>query len=419
MTRESQRDTSWRGPLADIRVLDLTRVLAGPFATQILGDLGAEILKVEAPGKGDDIRAIAPFATGGESHYFLALNRNKKSLVIDLKTERGVGIVKSLAAKSDVVVENFRPGVMEKLGLGYAALSAVNPRLVMCSISGFGQTGPLKDTPSYDIVTQAYSGAMSVNGEADRSPVKLGIPLGDMAGGVFGAPAILAALHERGLSGHGRHIDISLMDGLMGMLGYLAQIYFLTGESPKRVGSGHPNIAPYGAYPASDGHVIVACLNEGFWRRFASALGREDLVDDPRFADRARRVANRLALDEIIGELMCTRSKSEWSTVLQAHDVPCAPILDVGDSLEHPQTLARAMVETVEHPTAGSVRLVGRPIKFSGAEQVALAPPPVLGADTREVLGDLLAMDSHELDRLAAAGVIDAVDRSDAARPTE
>jgi crotonobetainyl-CoA:carnitine CoA-transferase CaiB-like acyl-CoA transferase len=398
---------NWLGPLADIRILDFSRVLAGPFTTQILGDMGAEILKVEAPGKGDDTRRFAPFAPGGESHYFMALNRNKKSLVIDLKSERGVDIIKTLVDKCDVVVENFRPGVMDQLGLGYDTLSAINPRLVMCSISGFGQYGPLRDTPSFDIVTQAYSGAMSVNGEADRPPVKLGLPFGDMAGGIFGAPAILAALHERGVTGRGRHIDISLMDGLMGTLGYLAQSYLVTGKSPQRVGSSHPSVAPYGAYPSSDGHIIVACLTDGFWHNFAGALGREDLLQDPRFSDYAARISHQLELDEIINAIMRTRTMQQWGDILTTHDVPHAPILEVSDALEHPHTVARGMVETVTHPSAGEMRLVGRPIKFSGAPQAPLQPPPMLAANTREVLRSLLDFDADELDQLTASGVID------------
>ena len=305
-------DSGWAGPLADITVLDLTRVLAGPYGTMLLGDLGAQILKVEPPGKGDDIRMMAPFVNG-ESHYFIALNRNKKSLVIDLKKPEGVQAIKDLARKADVLVENYRPGVMDSLGLDYATLAAINPRLIYCSISGFGAYGPMRDKPSFDIVTQALSGAMRVNGSPGGPPEKLGIPLGDMVGGVYGSVAILSALHERGATGRGRHIDISLLDGMMGMLGYLAQVYFVTGKSPAPVGTRHPNIAPYGAYPA-----------------------------------------------------------------------------------------------------AGAIRMVGRPIKFVGARQTPLAPPPCLGEHTRQVLADLAGYSDETLDALQRVGVIGDASQADA-----
>src|SRR5439155_2453524 len=262
MTSTQQDD--WAGPLQGIRVIDLTRVLAGPFATQSLGDLGAEILKIEPPGGGDETRRFPPFIAG-ESHYFLGINRNKKSLVIALQQAAGADILRRLAAGADILVENYRPGVMDRLGLGYEALAEINPRLVYCAISGFGLNGPLSDKPSFDIVTQALTGALSINGERGHMPVKLGIPLGDMVGGIFGPIAILAALHERTLSGRGRLIDISLYDGLIGMLGYFAQLAFITGEDPPPIGASHPYIFPYGSLPASYGANIFEVLSDGFW----------------------------------------------------------------------------------------------------------------------------------------------------------
>src|ERR1700732_4166798 len=270
MTEDKEQST-WAGPLQGIRVIDLTRVLAGPFATQSLGDLGAEVLKIEPPGGGDETRRFPPF-TEGESHYFLGINRNKKSLVVDLQQEAGKEILRRLVVQSDILVENYRPGVMAGLGLGWPALAEINPRLIYCAISGFGLTGPLRDKPSFDIVTQALSGALSINGERGHMPVKLGIPLGDMAGGIFGPMAILAALHERSQTGHGRLIDISLHDGLIGMLGYFAQLSFITGEDPGPMGSSHPNIVPYGSFPASDGSSIMRALRGGFWGRLGGAL---------------------------------------------------------------------------------------------------------------------------------------------------
>jgi len=395
---------AWAGPLAGLKVLDLTRVLAGPYATQSLGDLGAEIWKVEPPG-GDETRAFPPFL-GGESHYFLALNRSKKSLVIDLKQEEGKDLLRRLVAKADILVENYRPGVMDRLGLGYEALSALNPGLIQCSISGFGQTGPLKDKPAFDIVTQAMSGALSVNGEKGRPPVKLGLPLGDMVGGVYGPIAILAALHERHATGRGRQIDISLHDGLMGMLGYLAQLGFITGEDPEPVGSMHPTVVPYGSYPASDGHVIVAVLAENFWARFCAALDRPELADDPRFATLPDRKANREVLEAMIAEVMRTRTVAEWEQRLEAHDVPHAPILGVRAALEHPHSSAREMVVTADHPSAGEIRMTGRPMKFPGASQPPLSAPPLLGQHTAEVLSDELGCSADEIAGLSDRGVI-------------
>src|SRR5216684_3879960 len=359
MTSTEQGD--WVGPLEGIRVIDLTRVLAGPFATQSLGDLGAEILKIEPPGGGDETRRFPPFIAG-ESHYFLGINRNKKSLVIDLQQAAGADILRRLVARADILVENYRPGVMDRLGLGYEALAALNPRLIYCAISGFGLTGPLRDKPSFDIVTQALSGALSINGERGHLPVKLGIPLGDMVGGVFGPIAILAALHERTRTGHGRLIDISLHDGLIGMLGYFAQLAFITGEDPGPMGSSHPNIVPYGSFPASDGSIIIAVLSERFWGNLCAALERPDLAVDPRFASPTGRRDHRDELDEAIAEVTRTRTVAEWEKRLQEADVPHSPVLGVTAALASPHALAREMVVDVEHATIGPMKVAGRPI---------------------------------------------------------
>lgn len=396
----------WPGPLAGLRVLDLSRVLAGPFLTQILGDLGAEVLKVEAPGHGDETRTFAPHRDG-ESHYFVALNRQKKSLVIDLARPEGADLLRRLAARSDVLVENFRPGVMDRLGLGWDALSKLNPRLVYCAVSGFGLTGPLRDKPSFDIVTQAMAGVLSVNGEAGGTPVKLGVPLGDMVGGIFGSVGVLAAIHERQATGRGRLVDIGLHDGTLGMLGYLAQRWFFTGEEPKPVGTGHPSIVPYGAFPASDGQVIVACLTQVFWGRLCAALERPELVDDPRFATNAARVARRAEVDALVGDAMRGRTVAEWVERLTRHDVPHAPVLGVGAALDHPHSQARDMVVEAEHPRMGTIRMVGRPVKFPGSPQAPLAPPPVLGEHTGPVLRELLGLDDATIDALRRDGVID------------
>ncbi len=409
MTNPEDPDAhDWAGPLDGIRVIDLTRVLAGPFATQSLGDLGAEIWKIEPPGGGDETRRFPPFIAG-ESHYFLGINRNKKSLVVDLQQAAGADILRRLVVRADILVENYRPGVMGRLGLGYEKLAALNPRLIYCAISGFGLSGPLSDKPSFDIVTQALTGALSINGERGHMPVKLGIPLGDMVGGVFGPIAILAALHERTLTGRGRLIDISLYDGLIGMLGYFAQLAFITGEDPPPMGSSHPNIVPYGSFPAADGSIIIAVLSESFWGKLCDALERPDLAHDPRFATPTLRRDRRDEVDRIIAEVTRTRTVAEWQERLAKFDVPHAPVLGVTAALAHPHALAREMVVSAEHATAGSLRLVGRPIKFPDAPQRPSTAPPTLGQHTVEVLRDELGYSDAQIAALRRDGVIDRV----------
>jgi crotonobetainyl-CoA:carnitine CoA-transferase CaiB-like acyl-CoA transferase len=403
-------EDTWAGPLAGVRVIDLTRVLAGPFATQSLGDLGAEVWKIEPPGTGDETRHFPPFLAG-ESHYFLGINRNKKSLVIDLQRPAGAEILRRLVAKADILVENYRPGVMDRLGLGYAALAEINPRLIYCAISGFGLTGPLRDKPSFDIVTQALSGALSINGERGHMPVKLGIPLGDMVGGVFGPMAILAALHERTRTGRGRLIDISLHDGLIGMLGYFTQLAFLTGEDPPPMGSSHPNIVPYGSFPASDGSIIIAVLSESFWGKLCDALERPDLATEPRFATPTGRRDHRDEVDAAIAEITRTRTVAEWEERLAKYDVPHAPVLGVTAALAHPQAVAREMVVEAEHPTIGPMRIAGRPIKFPGSPQRPSTAPPTMGQQTVEVLRDELGYGEAEIDALRRDGIIDRAKR--------
>ena len=404
-------ESSWAGPLAGLRVIDLTRVLAGPFCTQSLGDLGAEVLKIEPPGGGDETRRFPPFI-GGESHYFVGINRNKKGLVIDLQKPAGAEILRRLVARSDILVENYRPGVMDRLGLGYDALAAINPGLIYCAISGFGMTGPLSTKPSFDIVTQALTGALSINGERGNMPVKLGIPLGDMVGGVFGPMAILAALHERSHTGRGRLIDISLYDGLIGMLGYFSQLAFLTGQDPQPMGSSHPNIVPYGSFPAADGYIIIAVLSESFWGKLCDALERPEMAADPRFANPTGRRDHRDEVDRLIGEITRTRSVAEWERRLAEFDVPHAPVLGVGAALAHPHAQAREMVVTAQHATAGELSLAGRPIKFPGAPQLPSTAPPALGQHTAEILRDQLGYSESQIDALRRDGVIDRFNRN-------
>jgi crotonobetainyl-CoA:carnitine CoA-transferase CaiB-like acyl-CoA transferase len=394
------------GPLADIRVLDLTRVLAGPLGTLLLGDLGADIIKVETPGVGDDVRTIPPFK-GGMSHYFLAVNRNKRSIVVDLKTAAGRAVLLDLVEHCDVVVENFRPGVLDKLGLGYEELAKRRPDIIVCSISGFGQTGPLRDRPSFDLVTQALTGVMSVTGEPGRPPVKMGLPTGDQSGGLFGAIAILAALNERRATGKGQRIDLSLYDCLLSLLGYLAEIYFFTGESLGPVGSGHHSVVPYGAFECQDGRYVILALHASvFYRKFCTLVGRPDLITDPRFHNTTERRTNKDELAAIVANIMRQKPLAEWLEVLTEGDIPSAPVNNIAEALEHPHTLARGMVQTMDDPRAGPVKVLGRPIKFPLHEDTPLRPPPDLGEHTADVLSELLGYSAERIEALRDAGAI-------------
>jgi len=392
-------------PLAGIRVVDFTRVLAGPFCTMILGDLGADVIKLEPPGTGDNVRAVPPLV-GGESHYFLAINRNKRSLAIDLKAPEARDLVLRLVETADIVVENFRPGVMDRLGLGWDALRAVKPDLVMCSQSGFGQEGPMAAKPSFDLVTQALSGVMSLNGEPGGPPTKLGLPMGDIAGGLWGVIGVLAGLQHRNAMGEGLRIDLSLLDGLVGLLGYLAELQLLTGESPGRVGSGHHTIVPYGRYPVKDGHIVLAIHVGAFWRKFCHAIDRPGLIDDARFRTTADRARNRELLETLVRDVLATKTAAEWQAVFDAGDVPAAPVLDVGAALGQAAVRARGLVKTMRHPTAGDVPVVGLPFRFTGrAETGAVAPSPRLGEHSRAVLAEL-GCGPETFERLLAAGVV-------------
>ncbi len=402
---DNSASPEWAGPLSGIRVLDFSRVLAGPAASLALADLGAEVIKIEPPGGGDDTRAFPPFSDG-HSVYFLGINRGKKSIVIDLKSADGVTLAKDLAAKCDILIENYRPGVMDRLGLGYETLAAINPRLIYCAISGFGMTGPLRDYPSFDIVTQAMSGAMSVNGERDRPPTRLGLPLGDLVGGINGPIGILAALYERTVTGRGRLIDVSLLDGLMGLLAYLPQIAWHSGENPKPQGNPHPNLVPYGVFPARGGLMVIACLTNDFWARLCRALGLESFIDDPRYDTLEKRRAARGEVDELVGGKTALHSFDALDALLTEHQVPHAPILGVLDALAQPQAVAREMVVETQHKALGSIPIVNRPIKFPGAPQPIPAAPPVLGEHTDAILSEMLGLDADAIAALRASRTV-------------
>ncbi len=411
-----QTDTR-SGPLSGIRVLDFSRILSGPYASMVLADLGAEVIKIEPLERGDETRAFPPFI-GDMSHYFIALNRSKKSVTLDLKSPEGIRIAKDLAAQSDIVLENFRPGVMDRLGLGYPALKAENPKLVYCSITGFGKDSPHGNKPAFDIVAQALSGVMSVNREPGQAPNKLGLPLGDMAGSIFSLFGVLAALHERHVTGHGRHVEVAMLDSLIALQGYLSQIYFVTGQTPQPVGTQHPSIVPYGSFATADGHVIVACLTERFWHNFARCIDRPELIEDPRFAAYEARLQNRAELEPIILAAMGREGTAYWLERLSEFDVPNAPILSVGEALEQEHVAAHRLVETVDHPELGPMRLVRGPILFDGEGPSAAAPPSRLGADTAQVLREKLGYSEARLRELQRASVIGATG-DESAEPRE
>ncbi len=395
-----------RGPLAGLRVLDLTRVLAGPFCTMILGDLGAEVIKVEDIEGGDQTRHIPPYVNG-ESHYFLAINRNKQSIALDPRTEEGKAVMLDLLRQCDVVVENFRPGVMDRLGLGTAAMRAANPRLVVCSISGYGQKTSLGAKPSFDLVAQAISGVMSINGEPDGPPTKMGLPIGDLGGGVWAAIAVLSALQHRHTTGEALTIDLSLLDGLIGMLGYLAQGYLATGEVPQRVGSAHQSVVPYGRYPTRDGHLVIALMVASFFVKFCAAVGRPELSNDSRFATPVARKENRQLLEALVVTILAERTTAEWQAVFDAADIPCSPVNTVADALQLPIVAERGLVQPVAHPVSGTVPLVRTPVRFVGAfEDVAMEPAPLLGQHTCDILTGLLGYDAFKAEALRQAGVV-------------
>ncbi len=399
--------------LSDIRVLDLTRALAGPFCTMMLGDLGADVIKVERPGKGDESRGWGPPFVGesyegypGESAYFLAINRNKRSLTVNLKSAEGQEIIRRLVKEVDVFVENFRTGVLDAMGLGYEDLRAVNPRLVYCSISGYGRTGPYANRPGYDAILQAEGGLMSITGPVEGPPSRVGIPIIDITTGMFAASAILAALRARDQSGEGQLVDISLLDTSVALLSNVASNYLVGGIEPPRLGNAHPNIAPYGAFRAQDRWFVLGAANERQWGLLCDVLGQPELKDDPRFATNGDRLANREALHDTLNQLFATRPAEDWLAQLRQGGLPCGPINAIPDVFAHPQAAARDFALSVEHPSAGEVKVAGFPYKLSETPATIRRPPPRLGEHTAEVLEQILGVDSQKLTHYRQHGVV-------------
>lgn len=405
------------GALTHLRVLDLSRVLAGPWAGQILADLGADVIKVERPGRGDDTRAWGPpflkDALGentSEAAYYLCANRNKRSVTIDFTQPEGQRLVRELAAKSDIVIENFKVGGLAAYGLDYSSLKAVNPKLVYCSITGFGQTGPYAKRAGYDFMIQGLGGLMSLTGrpegEDGAGPMKVGVALTDILTGLYSTVAILAALAHRDQQGIGQHIDMALLDVQVACLANQAMNYLTTGTPPRRLGNAHPNIVPYQDFPTADGNFILTVGNDGQFRRFAEVAGQPQWADDPRFATNKQRVAHRAELVVLIRQATVFKTTAEWVSQLEAAGVPCGPINDLAQMFQDPQVLARELAVSLAHPLAGEVPQVASPIRLSETPVQYRHAPPLLGEHTDVVLGEVLGIDADRLRQLRETGVV-------------
>jgi len=394
------------GPLAGITVLDFTRVLSGPYCTMQLADMGARVIKIEHPGKGDDTRAWGPPFVNGESAYFLSINRNKESLTLDLKSPSARRVLDGLLATADVVVENFRPGTMRRLGLGYEQLAERFPRLIYCSISGFGQSGPRTKEAGYDAVVQAEGGLMSITGASDGQPFRLGVAISDIVSGMFATQGIAFALIARARSGTGQLVDIGMLDATAALLTYQAGIYFATGETPRRMGNRHPTIVPYETFAASDGDFVIAVGNDEQWRRFCAAAALEELASDERFATNRARVTNYETLRPLLADTLRSRTRAEWVERLRPAGVPCGSVRDVAEVLQDPHLEARGMIQRLEHAVVGSMRVTGVPVQLSDTPGAVRTPPPTLGQHTVEILTKDLGLSEAEVQSLRAEHAI-------------
>ncbi len=394
-----------KGPLAGIRVLDLSRVLAGPFCAMLLGDMGAEVVKIEEPGKGDDTRRWPPFV-GGEATYFMAVNRNKKSVTLNLKAPEGQRILRALVKKSDVLLENFRAGTMEKLGFGYAALAKLSPKLVYCSISGFGESGPEAHRAGYDLIVQAESGVMDLTGFADGPPVKVGNSIADLVAGMSAAHGVTLALLARATTRRGQKVEIAMLDVMASLLTYQAGIYFGTGQQPTRRGNAHPSIVPYEVFKAADAYLTLGVANNSLWAKCCAALERPELARDPRWDTEAKRVQNRDTLIPLLNEILGGRTAGEWMARFEAVGVPAGRINSVGEVCESAHLKARGMIVTLPHTKAGQVTMMGVPIRLHATPGRAATAPPMLGQHTDQVLRSLVGMRPKEIAALRHAGVI-------------
>lgn len=391
-------------PLEGTNVVDMTRFAAGPFAAMQLADMGAEVIKVELPGKGDDLRQWGPPFIRGEGVYYMLLNKNKKSITVNTRAPEGVDIMRKLLKNADVLLENFRPGVMDRMGLSYEAIHVLNPKLIYCSISGYGQKGPLWDKPGFDVMIQAESGFMDITGF--DVPTRVGIAIADLVGGLYGAQGILTALIAREKTGEGQHVDIALLDSLVSLLSYQAGIYIATGESPTRKGNRHPLSTPYEDFATEDGRVIIAAGNQRLWETLCTkVLMQPDLIKDPRFLTMADRNANEPALKQIIEGITSKKTTDEWIKLLGQEGIPCGRIRRVGEVLESENTKAREMMVEVEDPARGKMKLLGIPVKLSNTPGDIRLTPPLLGQHTEEVLKEL-GYSEEEVKELKSKGIV-------------
>jgi crotonobetainyl-CoA:carnitine CoA-transferase CaiB-like acyl-CoA transferase len=392
-------------PLDGIRILELGQIIAGTYGSQVLSDLGAEVIKIETP-EGDlgRIPSVAPYK--GLSALFLTLNRNKKSIVLNLKSENGREVFYELVKKADVVVDNFRPGVLERLKIDYDTLSKINPRIIQCSVTGFGTAGEYKDYPALDIIIQAISGHMAITGEPGRPPVRVGIPLADMSGGIFSCKAILAALFDRERTGKGRKIDLSMFDAMLNLMGYIGTMWLTAGELPKPPGSAHQYSVPWQAFECKDGYLVVATRQDVFWQKLCAALDEPALADDARYRTNPARVQNRAMLEPHLEQIFRTRTVADWLKRLHAAEVPAAPVNNLDRAFAEPTVEEREMIVEYDHPDVGKVRLPGNPIKMSGMEGTISRPAPRLGEHTDTVLGELLQLTSDEIAALRKSGAV-------------
>jgi crotonobetainyl-CoA:carnitine CoA-transferase CaiB-like acyl-CoA transferase len=397
---------SWSdaAPLTGVKILDLCRVVSGPYATMQLGDLGADIVKIEEPDKGDESRTYGPPFVGGESTYFLAVNRNKRSCCIDLKSAAGRDLLIRLASTADVIIENFRPGTMDRLGLSYSVLSESNPKLIYCGISGFGLTGPEAERPGYDLIVQGESGVMDITGDSDGPPMKVGTSIADLVTGLYAAQAVLAALHQRGRTGSGGRVDVSMLDAMASLLTFNAGMYFATGVSPRRRGNAHPTISPYETFQAADGWINVGVANDKFWNLFCAAIQRPDLTADVRFARAPDRAANRKVLRDILAPIFAAKPRQHWAELLGEAGIPSGAIRTVGEVCEAEQLKRRGVLREHTHPSAGAVRYIASAVRFADQPPPDARCAPRLGEHTSEILRDWLNMGAAAVRSIAADG---------------
>lgn len=397
---------SSEAPLKGIRVLDLSRVLAGPFCSMTLSDLGAEVIKVEIPDRGDDTREFPPFING-ESSYFMSLNRGKKSVTLNLKENAARDVLYKIAEKCDVVLENFRPGVTERLGVDFESIKKINSRVIYCSISSFGQTGPYKQWPGYDLIIQGMGGLMGLTGEPDGPPVRVGVAVTDLCAGMYAVIGILGALRARERTRKGQYIDVSMLDGSVSWMTYAAGNYFASGTNPPRMGSAHPSIAPYQSFKAGDGkYILVACGNDRLWAMLTEAMGLEELSDDPRFTTNELRVKHLKELVPLLDGRFGDKPRDEWLLILRDIGFPCGPVYTMDEMFSDPQVLSRGMLVEMEHPKAGTIKQIGTVIKYSETPCSIQGPPPSLSQHTESILRELAGCTDEDIEKLREAGAI-------------